>query len=601
MPVLTALLLLGALLLPARPVLAQSGENVLVVMNADSPASIEIGEYYAQKRAVPANQVLRLKAPVGETVSREDYLRLIELPVGAFLLHRGIQDQVLYIVLTKGIPVRIVGTGGRDGTVASVDSELTLLYRKLLGQTPPVVGRVDNPLFHGEKPVPDALPVTRFTSDIYLVTRLDGFTTADAKALVDRSLATSPTGAIVLDQKATAVDRGGDQWLETAADRLRAAAKTTPIVVERTRALASAEGPVLGYFSWGSNDPANQLRRFGLSFGPGAIGGMFVSSDGRTFVEPPQDWKPSPPVGGPVFRGSFQSLAGDLIRDGLTGVSAHVEEPYLDAIVRPQVLFPLYLAGLNLAEAYYRSMPYLGWQNLVIGDPLCRPFPGKVMAAAEIARPVDPETELPGLFSDRRLALASEGGLNPAALKLMLKKDAQVARGDASNVETLVTQAADIEPRLAGAHLFLAQIYESRKEYAKATDRYRRIVAVDPDDFVALNNLAYAIAVRENNPREALPHAERAYRLSKQLAVVGDTLGWIHHLLGDDRTASFYLEQAMRTLPNHPDILLHAAAVHLALGEVTRARTQLRTAERLGEAVTNRDDYKALVGRLTTP
>ena len=42
-------------------------------------------------------------------------------------------DRIFYIVLTKGIPLRISGSGGRAGTAASVDSELTLLYRKLVG------------------------------------------------------------------------------------------------------------------------------------------------------------------------------------------------------------------------------------------------------------------------------------------------------------------------------------------------------------------------------------------------------------------------------------------------------------------------------------
>lgn len=580
---------------------AQTADNVLVVVNADSPVSVEIGDYYAQKRGIPTNQLLRIKTPSGESLPREDYVSSIEAPIGAWLLRHSLQDQILYIVLTKGVPLRIVGSGGRDGTVSSVDSELTLLYRKLLGHLPSVIGTVDNPLFLGDRPTAGITPFTRADSDIYLVTRLDGFTAADIKALVDRSIAPSTAGSIVLDQKATAVDRGGDQWLETTAQRLAATAGSNPVVVERTRSLATAPGSVLGYYSWGSNDPANQLRRFGLSFSPGAIGGMFVSSDGRTFVEPPAGWKPSPPVGGPVFRGSFQSLAGDLVRDGITGVSAHVEEPYLDAIVRPQILFPLYLAGFNLAESYYRAMPFLSWQTVVIGDPLTRPFPGKTLTAAEISKPVDPETEFPAIYSERRLALASVGGLNPIALKLMLKKDAQLARGDSSNMEAMVTQAADIEPRLTGAHMILAQLFEARGDHANALDRYRKIVAVDPADSVALNNLAYSMAVHQNNPREALPHAERAYRLSKQRSEVGDTLGWIHHLLGDHRAALFFLEQALRTNPQHPDILLHLSAVHLALDEVIRARANLRAAEKLGEVVTSREDYKALRARLTPP
>ena len=194
--------------------------------------------------------------------------------------------------------------------------------------------------------------------------------------------------------------------------------------------MASSTSPVLGYYSWGSNDPANQLRRFGLAFAPGAIGGMFVSSDGRTFVEPPATWKPSPPIGGPVFRGSFQSLAADLVRDGITGVSGHVDEPYLDAAARPQILFPAYVSGFNLAESFYLAVPYLSWQTIIIGDPLCRPFPGKTLPPAEISKDIDPETRSCRPSSaERRFALVA-GTVNASAVKLLLKKDAQVSRGE---------------------------------------------------------------------------------------------------------------------------------------------------------------------------
>src|SRR4030095_14049690 len=127
-----------------------------------------------------------------------------------------------YIVLTKGVPLRVPGTDGRDGTVASVDSELTVLYRKLLGLNVALAGRVSNPYFLGDRPIPDAQPFTRFIGDIYLVTRLDGFTLADVVKLIDRGMAPVPDGKIVLDEKVTGTE-AADRWLQQAGDRLRQA------------------------------------------------------------------------------------------------------------------------------------------------------------------------------------------------------------------------------------------------------------------------------------------------------------------------------------------------------------------------------------------
>jgi len=42
-------------------------------------------------------------------------------------------------MLTKDVPIRISGTSGRSGPNASVDSELTLLYRRRTGESVPVV------------------------------------------------------------------------------------------------------------------------------------------------------------------------------------------------------------------------------------------------------------------------------------------------------------------------------------------------------------------------------------------------------------------------------------------------------------------------------
>lgn len=581
---------------------AQSVDNVLVVINTASAQSVEIGEYYVSRRAIPTSQVIRLTTVTEESVAREDYEHDIELPIATFLTRHNFHDQILYIVLTKGVPLRVNGTGGRAGTVASVDSELTLLYRRLLGQLLTLAGSMANPLYLGDKPIGEAKPTSRFDSDIYLVTRLDGFTVDDAKALVDRSIAATPRGAFVLDQKATLPDAGGDAWLRAAAARLEPRSGQNPVVLETSRALASVIGPVIGYYSWGSNDPANQLRSTGLTFSPGAIGGAFVSADGRTLLEPPRDWRPSGPDGGPVFRGSFQSLAGDLIRDGLTGVAAHVAEPFLDATPRPQILFPAYAAGLNLADAFYRSIPMLGWQTIVLGDPLCRPFEGKPLAPSEITKGIDADSNLPAIFTERRMAALSEGGkYNPAALKLFLRTEARIGSGESVDREAVLVEITTLEPGLVAAHKELALFYSHGRQYAKAIERYRRVLALSPDDVMALNNIALHLAEQGGAPNEGLRFAERAYRASRQAPLVTDTLGWVYYLTGDPLTAAAYLEAALRALPNHPDVLIHAATVHLAVKDLTRARNEIRAASRLGATVTEREDFKALWAQLLGP
>src|SRR6266566_4507050 len=103
------------------------------------------------------------------------------------------------------------------------------------------------------------------------------------------------------------------------------------------------------------------------------IANEFVSTNGRTFERPPDSWTITTWKDTEhFFAGSPQSLTADYIHEGVTGCSGHIDEPYLSAIPRPDLLLPAYYSGRNLAESYYVAMPGLSWQNIVVGDPLCK-------------------------------------------------------------------------------------------------------------------------------------------------------------------------------------------------------------------------------------
>ena len=579
---------------------AQTGANVLVVVNEASPDSARIAEHYARVRGVPADQVVRIKLDVADEIERPVFEAQIQSPIAAWLREHSAQDRILYIVLTKGVPLRIKGTLGRSGTIASVDSELTLLYRRMLGQAPAVSGLLDNPYFLGVVPVAQAKPFSHQVSDLYLVTRLDGFTVDDVVALIDRGAAPVREGRILLDQRSGLSDPVGNRWLKAAADRLTAMGLGARLVNEATEQVLSDEKNVLGYYSWGSNDPAIARRRFGFSFVPGAIAGMFVSSDGRTFTEPPASWT----IGkwedkATHFAGSPQSLAGDLIREGVTGVAGHVAEPYLDGTIRPDILFPAYVSGFNLAESFYLAMRYVSWQTVVVGDPLCAPFPRKVLQPSDIDKGLDPDTGLPALLSAQRLRMLVARGVKPEAAKATLRAEVLAVKGDKAGSQKALEEATTLDPKLVSAHLTLALRHEEAKAYDEAIERYRKVLAIDPNNVLALNNLAYGLAVHRGQAAGALEYAERAQRLTGGKSVeIADTLAWIQHLLGRDAEAVALLETIVKTAPAGSEYRLHLAEVYAALGKLTEAASELQEALRLSPDLEKRDDVVALRAKL---
>ena len=48
------------------------------------------------------------------------------------------------------------------------------------------------------------------------------------------------------------------------------------------------------------------------------------------------------------------------------------------------MLFPAYLAGFNLADGFISRPPTLSWTTIVVGDPLCRPFTGRVLTSTDL-------------------------------------------------------------------------------------------------------------------------------------------------------------------------------------------------------------------------
>ena len=161
----------------------------------------------------------------------------------------------------------------------------------------------------------------------------------------------------------------GNQWLREAARLLPA----QRVVLDDSAAVVMDQKDVIGFASWGSNDPDRKQRFLHFQWLPGAIATEFVSTDGRTFKRPPDTWRlgawkdPST-----WFEGAPQTLSADYIHEGATGASGQVNEPYLIFCPRPDYVLPAYFAGRSLAESYYLGIPGLSWMNIVIGDPLTR-------------------------------------------------------------------------------------------------------------------------------------------------------------------------------------------------------------------------------------
>jgi uncharacterized protein (TIGR03790 family) len=341
---------------------------VLLVVNDNSPLSRNIGEYYAHRRAIPLKNVCHIRTGANEEIPRSQYDREIAAPVVACLAKNQLNEQILYIVTTGGVPLRIAGAVALDGDISAVDSELALLYTdRQQGHPHTLKGGIANPMF-GKR---DA-KFTHSAFPIYLVTRLTAYDFEGVKASVEGCFQAANRGKFVIDLSNSGNE--GDTWLRETAGLL----PKDRVVFDASNKVIYDQTDVIAYAGWGSNDKSRHRRFLGFHWLPGSLATEFVSTNGRSFDRPPESWTisdwNSPKL---WFKGSPQTMTADYLLEGATAATGHVTEPYLAMTPHPEYLLPAYYSGRNLAESFYLSIRWLSWQNIVVGDPLCSLGPPK--------------------------------------------------------------------------------------------------------------------------------------------------------------------------------------------------------------------------------
>jgi uncharacterized protein (TIGR03790 family) len=376
-------------------------DEVLLVYNADSPISTSVANYYAAKRGVTKKVAIHCADAAvntaNETISLADYTSKIADPISQYL---ALHYEINFIVLTKGVPIRVRGaeTGSRDENQpgplnASVDSYLAAIdyptaqvTGKLAGKPAvkiSITGSGGTGFTWLNRYWKANVPFSHAAFGGYLVTRLDGYTEVDAKALVDRAIAAESAGPQSLKDGKVLFDvqpmfkvsdvesqpltetgtiKAESDWGSWNADMVKAdrllKVHKIPTELDMSETFVGDRTNLLGYFSWGSNDAKfSEAAYQSLKFAPGSISDTAVSTSARTLL---------PTTGG-------QSLIIDLIAHGVTGIKGYTDEPLLQAIASPSILMQRYTSGYTLAESFYAASRFVGWTDIVIGDPLCRP------------------------------------------------------------------------------------------------------------------------------------------------------------------------------------------------------------------------------------
>lgn len=107
------------------------------------------------------------------------------------------------------------------------------------------------------------------------------------------------------------------------------------------------------------------------------------------------------------------------------------------------------------------------------------------------------------------------------------------------------TAAAELDPRMVDAWVQLGILYDQRGNADSSDTHYRRALRLDPDNALALNNLAYLLTQQRKQLDQARAMAWRAVQAEPQIAAYADTYAWVLYQLGEYQDARFYIERAI--------------------------------------------------------
>lgn len=305
--------------------------QLAVIINTADPLSVQIGEYYAERRQISFQNVIKVEFPPGKTSLTREEFEVIKATVDERTLRH-----VQAYAITWAAPYRVecmsittAFTFGVDPTFCAQGCNITQSSR----------------YFNS----PSTLPFTQLKMRPTMAIAATTF--EQAKALIDRGVASDGT-----------LPAGSAYLLSTSDTARNVRSATYPLVEQlikdrvfgRTMKQNSVKyaDDVLFYFTGLASVPGLDT----LKFLPGAIADHLTSSGGN-------------------LTDSSQMSAMRWLEAGATGSYGAVVEP-----CNLQQKFPAipivvgrYLQGETLIEAYWKSVQMPG-QGIFIGEPLAAPF-----------------------------------------------------------------------------------------------------------------------------------------------------------------------------------------------------------------------------------
>ena len=167
-----------------------------------------------------------------------------------------------------------------------------------------------------------------------------------------------------------------------------------------------------------------------------------------------------------------------------------------------------------------------------------------------------------------------------------------LASQNATEADKTASDWIKAHPKDVVFRLYLGDVATARKDYPAAIQHYRSVVDQQPENALALNNLAWA-AGQMKSPK-AIEYAEKANKLAPNQPALMDTLAMLMADKGDTAGAITLLRKALEISPQAAPLRLNLARVLISAGKKDEARSELDTLAKLGDKFPEQNEVTRL-------
>jgi tetratricopeptide (TPR) repeat protein len=171
-------------------------------------------------------------------------------------------------------------------------------------------------------------------------------------------------------------------------------------------------------------------------------------------------------------------------------------------------------------------------------------------------------------------------------------------KGDLSNSIVALQKAREILPENGTVLSTLALVLDAAGRWSEARQVYEVVIKLDPNNGVALNNLAFLLSEHGGDLDDALTKATRAKQLLPDLSEVSDTLGWIYLKKNLTDNAIDIFKDLVNKVPAQAVFRYHLGMAYSQKGDKTRALKELQDALKYNPTKGDRDKIQQLITRL---